>query len=203
MLNPKDFKEWIKSIEQYVVLTRTPIKRTQFVAYQASQGPLSDFLKRYLDANPIHDWGRIKTALRINFGEVIDSQHALLLLRKCKQKPGETVQVYAERLNSYAEDAFEGQQQAVRDQLLVAYFVDGLRDDRLKMKVMRENPNDFARAVIVATQEHNLRKRFQLRTGHPVGSDPDYGRNEDVPMEIDHARTKLQCRYCKKNRTTY
>ena len=55
----------------------------------------------------------------------------------------ETVQVYAERLNSYAEDAFEGQRQAVMDQQLVGYFVDGLRDDRLKMKVIRENPNEL------------------------------------------------------------
>ena len=194
---PRDFKNWVKSVEKFVTLNRTPAEQTKLVAYQASQGPVSDFLKRYFEAHAGHNWEQVKAALRINFGEIVDSQHALLLLRKCKQKPGETVQVYAERLNSYAEDAFVDQPQGVREQQLVGYFVDGLKDDHLKMKVMRDNPDTFHNAITVATTEQNLRKRFQLRTGHALGSSHGQFSGQE-PMEVDHMRPRVRCNFCHK-----
>ena len=56
-----------------------------------------------------------------------------MLLRKVRQKEGESVQVYAERIMSLAEDAFGGQgmqNQAIQDQL-IGFFTDG-DDDELE-----------------------------------------------------------------------
>ena len=106
---PKNFKNWIKSIEKYATLTKKSTENVRLVAYQSSHGPVSDFLKHYLSANRNHPWDQIKQELKIRFGEVIDSQHALLMLRRVKQNKGESIQVYAERLLALAEDAFEGQ----------------------------------------------------------------------------------------------
>lgn len=191
--NPKLFKDWIKSIEKYSTLTGTPPDRTRLVAYQSSVGPVSDFLKRYLEANGDHGWDRIKHELRLRFGEVVDSQHALLLLRRVKQKQGESIQVYAERLLALGEDAFEGQGPEVIQRQLIGYFIDGLLQDFMKMKVMRENPNTFNDALRVATTEQNLRRRFQLRTGH-LSQDI----REETPMEVDHLRPRNKCFYCKR-----
>ena len=80
--NTKDFKEWVKSIEKFATLTGIDANRTNLVAYQSSKGPVSDFIKRYMESHPGRDWDRMKTDLRSSFGEVVDSQHALLLLRK-------------------------------------------------------------------------------------------------------------------------
>ena len=88
--NPKEFKDWIKSIEKFVTLTQVENERVKFVAYQASKGPVSNFLKRYLSRNPEENWRRVKAELRSCFGEVVYSQHALLLLRKVRQKPNES-----------------------------------------------------------------------------------------------------------------
>ena len=79
-LNPKEFKDWFKGIEKFVVLTQVENGRVKFIAYQASKGPVSNFLKRYLSCNPEENWRRVKAELRSCFGEVVDSQHALLLL---------------------------------------------------------------------------------------------------------------------------
>lgn len=95
---PKKFKEWVKSIEKYAALTNLDDGRTKRVAYQASRGPVSDFIKRYLELNPNATWANMKAELVTKFSEITDAQHAFMLLRKVHQKSGETVQVYAERL---------------------------------------------------------------------------------------------------------
>ena len=65
-------------------------------------------MKQYLEANQQHTWGKVKAELTARFAEVTDSQHALMLLKKVRQTPGENVQVYAERLMALGEDAFAG-----------------------------------------------------------------------------------------------
>ena len=62
-----------------------------------------------MDEDPAFDWNQIKIDLKSSSGEVVDSQHALLLLRKVTQKRKETIHVYAERLLAFGEDAFEGE----------------------------------------------------------------------------------------------
>jgi hypothetical protein len=78
----KQFKYWIKSIEKYALLVGMTQDSIKLVAYQASKGPVGDFLKRYLDSNPNSTWPQVKTELQARFAEVVDPQHALLLLRK-------------------------------------------------------------------------------------------------------------------------
>ena len=198
----KYFKEWVKSIEKYARLVGLADESIRLVAYQASKGPVSDFLKRYMDAHQDHGWDRIKGELRIRFGEIINRQHALLLLRKVKQKVGESVQVYSERLIELAEDANDGNNM---EATLIGYFIDGLLHDYLKMKVMRDNPQTLNAAIEVATAEQNIRKRFNLRTGHDFGpSDNKLDRTNiradrnEQPMEVDHYRRPMKCYECKR-----
>ena len=189
----KKFKEWVKSIEKYAVLMELDDPRVKRVAYQSSRGPVSDFIKRYSEGVPGATWDQMKTELANRFSEVTDAQHAFLLLRKVRQKFGETVQVYAERLLALAEDAFDDghqQGQPVQRQLIDT-FVDGLAEDSLKLKVLRENPNTLEAAVTAATNEQNLRKRFNLRTRsqHVLN---------DNSMEVDHYRPAQRCFKCHK-----
>ena len=163
--DPKKFKEWVKSIEKYAVLANLGNDdRIKRVAYQASRGPVSEFIRRYQDNNQQATWDQLKAELNVRFSEVTDAQHAIMLLRKVQQKPGETVQVYAERLLTLAEDAYPAQQGAAVQRQQIDIFVDGLQEDQLKLKVLRANPQTLDAAVTTATNEQNLRKRFSLRT---------------------------------------
>ena len=144
----KQFKNWIKNIEKYALLTRIPNDQVNMVAYQSSKGPVSDFLKHHLEAHPNHTWIQVKAELTSRFAEVTDSQHALmLLLRKVKQKPGENVQVYAERLLALAEDAWVGLAGHAADRQMIGLFIDGLTFDNMKINVMRENPATLQTAI--------------------------------------------------------
>lgn len=186
--NSKEFKEWVKSIEKYSMLVGLTQESIKLVAYQSSRGAVSDFMKRFMDANPRHTWRDIKIELQARFAEVIDPQHALLLLRKVRQRSSEPIQVYAERLIALGDDAFEGQGQDVRDRQLIGYFIDGLFEDPMKLKVMRTNPRTLQEAIDTATNEQNLQKRFRLRTGHEYfQNDRSTGvHNSEQPMDVDH-----------------
>ena len=90
---------------------------------------------------------------------MVDQQHAMLLLRrKVKQKSGEGIQVYAERLISLGDDAFRGQPNDIKELQLIGYFIDGLAQYLLKLKIMRDNPRTLQEAIDKA------RTRFVLLT---------------------------------------
>ena len=63
---------------------------------------------------------------------------------------------------------------------LVETFVDGLNNDQLKLKILRDRSDTLQGAISIATNEQYLRARVALT--HPV-------RNEQ-PMEVDHARIR-------------
>ena len=74
--------------------------------------------------------------------------------------------MYAKRLFALAREAFAGRQGslgAVGSQM-IGFFVDGLYNDFLKMKVMHDNPNTFQGAVTTAMNEQNLLRRFNLHS---------------------------------------
>ena len=147
------------------------------------------FLRGILKVSQHTNWDQTKTELRSRFGQ----QHAMLLLRCLKQKSSEIIQVYAERLLAIAEDAFDGPDQLQRH--LIGYFIDGLIQDYIMMKVVRDNPPTFNEAVRIAMGEQNLGKQFELRLG---AQNLQANKREEMPMEIGHSRSKIMCHFCKK-----
>lgn len=116
------------------------------------------------------------------------AQHAFMLLGRVKQENNENVQIYAERLLSLAEQA-----RGVTEIQLVGFFIDGLNSDRLKLKVMRDNPTTMTDAIGSPRQEFNLQQKFLLRTGRNYFA-PRNDSNE--PMEIDHYRVRRNTQPC-------
>ena len=91
-----------------------------------------------MQANPANTWGQLKEQLAVRFSDVTDPQMALSMLRSVKQKQGENIEVYAERILSLAEVAFGNGGDAVERQL-IDIFVDALLIDQLKLKIVRIN----------------------------------------------------------------
>ena len=164
--NPEEFDNWTKAIDKFMRLTQIDEESKHLVAYQASAGLVSDFIARYLEATPDPNWQDLLPRLRIRFAGVKDTQHALALLSRVRQGRGEAVPIYAERVHALVDEAFPGplQQDAIIGRQIVGYFVDGLAKDRLKMKILREDPVDLEVAVMLATREDNLEEKLSLRT---------------------------------------
>ena len=173
---PKNCREWIKSIEKYAVLVNISEARKKLIAYQSSGGAVSG---RYMTANPNNTWAQLKEQLAVRFSDVTDAQMALSLLRRVKQKQSETIQNYSERILSLAEGAFDNHGGDVVVKQLIDILADGLINDQLKMKILRDQPNTLQGAVALATKEQNLRARVQMS---------HQGSNVATPIEVDHSR---------------
>ncbi|BFZ00708.1 hypothetical protein BsWGS_03747 [Bradybaena similaris] len=185
----KGFRIWIKEVEKLCTLLNLGDADKKAVAYQSSRGGVSDFLKRRGEEFPEDTWVQVKTELARRFAEITDGQHAFTVLKSVKQKSGESVQMYSEKLIALAEDAFVGQDMSndCIDKLLIGFFVDGLQHNSLKFKLLRENPSTLGAAIETALKEENLMRRYQLR----IGREDDHRFStvdHEEPMEVDQLR---------------
>lgn len=199
-----DYKRWIKDIEKYAYLHKCDDERTQLLAFQTGTGFVADYIKRYLESRQDKSWTELKAELASRFSDVTDTSYAFTLLSKCRQAPDQSIQMYSEEILTLANEAYETTRgnEAVLEQQLVEFFINGLYNDHIRMRIMRERPRTFERAVRSALEEQNLRKRFDLRSEfrtpssnrrHGLGWEDGYEH-----MQIDHLRpsSKRACHRC-------
>ena len=130
---------YLKEIEKYRTILKGNEDSAMAIAYQTADGHVSDFIHRYSTADPGCSWQNLKDELTSRFAEITDSQHAISVLRKTKQKHSESVQIYAERLLGLADVAWPGQPlttPAVERQL-IDFFIDGVVDNCIARKILR------------------------------------------------------------------
>ena len=114
--------------------------------------------------NPNCTWPDLKKELSARFAAVTDRSHAFCLLRKIRQKEQENVHLFAERIILLSEEAYSSRQGEEIERQLVSFFIDGLKSDSLRLRLMRQNPAKLNDAVQIAMSEQNLQKRFELRS---------------------------------------
>lgn len=185
----KGFRGWIKEVEKYCMLLNLGDDDKKAVAFQSSRGSVSDFLKRRGEDLPGETWAQLKIELARRFAEITDAQYAFTVLKSVRQKANESVQMYSEKLIGLAEEAFVGQDMSSDciDKLLIGFFVDGLQQNSLKYKLLRENPATLGAAIETALKEENLMRRYQLRMGRETDHRlPTF--DEEEPMEVDQFR---------------
>jgi hypothetical protein len=193
--NPKEFSNWTTEIEKYAQIANMNDERKKMIAYQTSKGAVSGFIQRYLTSYPGNTFAQLRQELASRFGEISDAQHALTLLRSVKQKSGENIQLFAERLFLLADEAYHGANNAAIERQMTEIFIDGLKDEHLKLKLLRERPDTLNAAITSATLEQNLRKRVYQSGSH--GHHYNVMSDMPQPMEVDHYRHR-KCQKCRK-----
>ena len=171
------FKNWIKNIEKYSRLNGFDDDKKVKVAFMTTDGTASDFIVRWQDSTVLADqtWTDLKTKLNRHFSDCADSDHARSLLRTIKQGPFESVSGFSERLYNIAKDAFVGVDTDNREannliqKELINHFIDGLKHDAVKYRIMRNAPTTFQEALDMALTEQNLRRRFEVRNNREIG----------------------------------
>lgn len=220
--NPKQFKQWTRNVERYAQLADLREEDIPKIAHVTCIGLVADFIKRYLDEiktiGETAKWQDLKKLLQKRFAEITDDYQAMAMMRRMKQQPGESVQMYAERMLSVAEDAYPAESGFDRNthdliqKQMVDSFCDGLYHDYLRMKVMREDPKTFDQAVNSAMKEQDLRRRFNERKEpeHQKVENQNWGprlnqqynpfrvdQRQIEPMELGHMRDQ-NCFKCGK-----
>lgn len=189
---PKNYSEWIKSIEKYRQITGLELVSCKMLAYQTSTGAVSSFIDRYLTVNDESSWADMKNELSKRFGDITDSAYAMSVIRTLRQKPSENVQLFNERIMTLAERAFDDTDSPVVQIQLVDIFVTGLLNDSLKMCVLRKKPTTLEQALNMAMDEVNLKQRLSLISKQPGRDSVNLGQE---PMDVSHMRP-IKCYRC-------
>ena len=79
-----------------------------------------------------------------------------------------------------AEEAYNNQWGIAVERQIIDIFVDGLTNDQLKMKILRDQPDTFQGAEATCTNEQNLRTRVQMSRHGSYSI--------HTLMEVDHSR---------------
>lgn len=183
--NSKRYREWVKDMERIGIQVEADAGRMRSLALQTLNGYAGDFMLRFLKEKQNPSWDEIKKALSDRFCDQSDVECARQLLAKLKQHRGEDVKNFEERILSMAEEAFPGENLAtplVQSRLLDV-FVDGLRDESVMRKIIRERPKTLDQAVKTAKFEQQANRSFELRKRS--------NRNEE-PMEVDTLSQKRE-----------
>ena len=140
-------------------------------------GPAADFILRALETTPRATWNQIKTCLKQRYSDLADVQYARQSMRNLKQNRSEGVQNFGERIMSLAREAYPTQNlaDATIQSQLIEIFASGLRDASIMRRVIRKRPADLDQAVLVAAEEQQAIKSFELNRNH----------KKDEPMEVD------------------
>jgi hypothetical protein len=174
---PRELNRWFKSVEKHCLLTfdRLSDRDCKMTAYRCSQTSVSDFLKQYLEKNPLVSWEHCKAELRRRFGETLDTQTKIMKLRKYKQKPMQSVQVFSEVINTKAGEIYEDELAAAFTQHeLVSTFCQGLTSRYVARKIIERNPATLDEATALAIQFTEQRLRVEA-----------HGLAQDEPMDVN------------------
>ena len=216
--NPNSFKDWLREIEKQSALHNFNDEKKIRLVRATTKGAVADFVERWTaDVDGVNNrYDRLIYNLKTNFSNVTDSEHARALLRHVRQRQDEPVTVYSERLFALAKDAYadtnmdNAGSKAIVEKQIVAYFIDGLIQDSIKIKLLRSNPATVTEALRIAVDEQNLRKHFALRSNRNFDSvSREFESRIEIPMDVNHARERRcavclrkghTARYCKQRR---
>ena len=197
-------REWLAAVDKYGDIHRFSDEKKINAAFLTARSSAEDFIRRWRVGTPAaqQTWANLSAALVNHFGAVVDSNHALDLLRKIRQGPQENVCLYGERLFLLSKDAYSAAEMAdptsyaLAQRQLVSYFTDGLQDRATKLRIMRQAPADLNGALAIARDEMNLMRRFELRNGPSYRRPTESGQTIE-PMEVNQVRTRT-CHSCGK-----
>ena len=164
----------MRDIERVGTALNADDERYRVLALQTLKGPAADFLTRLLRANPNLNWDRIKQRLGQQYSDQSDVHVAQQKLGRLTQQKGESVQTFSEHILSLADDAYPGHNidNPLIQSVLIDAFIDGLLDDHIARRLIRNVPDTFNRAVQVAADEQQASCAFSIH-------------QRDEPMEVD------------------
>ena len=189
---PREIIRWLKNVEKHVLLTfgRLDDRECKATAYRRCETAVSDFLAEYFRLHQNATWPECKAELKRRFGETVDIQTKILRLKKFRQKPLQSCQVFSEALAVKALEIYEDDIDHVfiqRD--LVSIYCQGLSSRSVARKVLEENPRTLSEATAAALRLTEQQNRLVA-----------HGLSEE-PMEVNKVEGKTKT-FPKRNQGT-
>ena len=204
---PSKLRSWISAVEKVADATGMGEHEKMISLYLTARDHVSDYMRRWYSENSENlKFEELKKSLISNFSSVTEPSMAHDMLRRIRQKPDESVTIFAERIYNLAEHAFadltsrHAAAQGVIQQQLVDYFVSGLLSKHLKFKILSKRCTTLKDAVKVAREENELIRKYNAHGGvkqfepNPWKGDKN---PDESPMEVERVRRRNgPCSFC-------
>ena len=175
------FHDWVRDMDS--IACSTDDKRMLVLATRTLSGPAGKFACRLLAANQNLKWPELRKQLRDRYSDLKDPYCAKEKLQKVRQKKGELIQNFSERLQDIASEIFDNPNSPDSQRTLVEVFQKGVNDDRLARALIRKKFTSLQEAVKFASDEQQTDRTFELCRGRL---------DVDEPMEVDVVRNDSQ-----------
>lgn len=175
------FRDWLKDIERVGQAVGANDEIFRLLCLESLKGPALDHFSRLLQIQPPLGWLEIVAALQQRYVDEADTQVALQKLIRLRQRQGESTLVFLERIRSLADEAYMGQNMAQPhiQTAMTGALINGIMDDGIARRLIRERPGNFEVAAQTALREQQTAKQFAIRRGQ----DPE---PMDVSQVMNH-----------------
>ena len=181
------FTQWTKDMERVRIALQANDERMRFISLQTLSGQAAEFAAGLIKADPNMTWDQLHSHLRSRYSDLADTMFARQKLKRTRQKNGESVQNFYQRIISLAEESYPGHNLTnnVLQEQLIEIFVDGLLDNSMAKRLLRARPGNMTAALHLATQEQQATRTYELRRGEqPMEVDVIHGRDQPDPQHI-------------------
>lgn len=161
------FRDWLTDVERIGQAVGANDEVYRLMCLETLKGPALDQFTRLMVARPQMPWADIVVALRQRYFDEADSHIALQKLNRLRQRKGESTMVFIERVRALAEEAYHGQDlaQGHIQTSMTGALINGILDDGVARRLIRDRPANFEAAATVAMREQQTAKQFAIRRG--------------------------------------
>ena len=172
------FSNWLKDMD--LLSASCDSARMRVLATLTLGGTAGTHVARIIREEPQIGWSGLREKLRARYSDLTDPFLAQEKCRRMRQHKSESVQNFAERLLSAANEAFTDLQSANVQSMLVDIFQKGVTSDHLARHLIRKRFQTLDAALEFAEDEQKADRTFEMyRHAQP---------STEEPMEVDVVR---------------
>ena len=181
------FVDWVRDMERCKMRFAGDNERMRNLAVATLTGPAADFLLQVIEHTPAATWDQIKAALKQRYSDLSDVLYVRRSMRSLTQSKTESVQNFGERIITAAREAYPGQN--LNDPTiqghLVEIFASGLSNAGIMKLILRKKPVDLDRAIVLAADEQQAIKSFEITRNYRREEDMEIGAVSDKQQDME------------------
>ena len=178
----RKFREWLRDIDRAGSVVGATDERYKTFALQTLKGTAGDFVARLFRLHPQLTWEQLRQQLVNQYSDTGDQHMAQIKLKGLKQKGGETIQNFSERIYALADEAFVGENMGnpLIQRQLVEILLGGVISYGVAKRLVNERPQTLDEALRIAVREQQNVHALELR------------RRQEEPMDVSVASADEQ-----------
>ena len=183
------FHAWLKAMTRTRTMNSLNDGAMKELATLTTRGTCSDYLLRVLETSKFLTWDTLVRQLKERYSNSCDSLLARQALANLRQGNNESIQSFAERIMSGADEAYTRDQMKssiVLDNVL-RVFIKGIKDVHIARTMIRKKPRHLEEALKLALEMQRNNITFEITRGTSI----DTQETRDIqPMDVSQITSK-------------